>query len=326
MEIFLYLSLPGSKEFNIYEPSQDEDALEFTFSPFSKKQSFIQLKLRKVNGNNQKVQPREAPVNFESKSHDQYIQLLTDTINEINTHNLGKIVISRAESFTNRDGKEPYDVFKKLAETYPSACVYLFQHPDAGVWMGATPELLVKGGNGILETMSLAGTREVGNEGSFEDKEVLEQSLVTDYIMHRLEELRGIKDVSLEDRQKLKAGNLYHFLNRIEASYDADFDLAEFLKVFHPTPAVGGFPKQQAIDFINGNEGYSREYYTGYFGLKDKNSFHYFVNLRCMQWFDSIMLLYAGGGITSDSDPEKEWEETKAKMRTLLNVLQLEDK
>ncbi len=90
----------------------------------------------------------------------------------------------------------------------------------------------------------------------------------------------------------------------------------------HPTPAVAGYPKQKAIDFILENENYNREFYTGYFGFinKDKSS-KLFVNLRCMQIEKKKLSVYVGGGITKDSNPLNEWQETEDKSKTLLSVL-----
>ena len=91
----------------------------------------------------------------------------------------------------------------------------------------------------------------------------------------------------------------------------------------HPTPAVCGLPKNEAKVFILENEGYDREFYTGFFGeLNLKGSSNLFVNLRCMQVLKNQLALYIGGGITIDSIPEKEWEETIAKSEVMLKVLE----
>ena len=69
-------------------------------------------------------------------------------------------------------------------------------------------------------------------------------------------------------------------------------------------------------------EGYFRDFYTGYLGTVNMSEeSHIFVNLRCMQVLDNQAVLYAGGGITKHSKPQKEWEETEMKFKTLLQVL-----
>ena len=111
----------------------------------------------------------------------------------------------------------------------------------------------------------------------------------------------------------------------------------------HPTPAVCGFPKQVAKDFILENENYDRAFYTGFLGelnLKQsktrntnrrnvennayavvKTQSNFYVNLRCMQLQEAKALIYVGGGITKDSNPEKEWEETVNKTKTIGSIL-----
>ena len=120
-------------------------------------------------------------------------------------------------------------------------------------------------------------------------------------------------------------------------------NLYPVIEALHPTPAVCGFPKQKAKEFILQHENYNRQYYTGFLGelnLKqsrtrntnrrnvENNAYavvktysNFYVNLRCMQLKNETALVYVGGGITRDSDPEKEWEETVNKTKTIGNVL-----
>jgi isochorismate synthase len=93
------------------------------------------------------------------------------------------------------------------------------------------------------------------------------------------------------------------------------------LQLLHPTSAVCGMPKEPALQFILDNEKHSRAFYSGFLGpVNVASETHIFVNLRCMQIYTDKAVLYAGAGITADSDPQKEWEETELKCLTLLNV------
>ena len=81
-------------------------------------------------------------------------------------------------------------------------------------------------------------------------------------------------------------------------------------------------PKEAAAKFISENEAHARKYYSGFIGPVNNNQdTHLFVNLRCMEIFKGHAVLYAGAGITEDSNPEKEWLETEMKFNTLLNVI-----
>jgi isochorismate synthase len=81
-------------------------------------------------------------------------------------------------------------------------------------------------------------------------------------------------------------------------------------------------PLESSLKFLVENEGYNRELYSGYFGpVKIQDQTNLFVNLRCLQVHKNGIQLYAGAGVTADSDPQKEFEETEMKMATLLKVI-----
>jgi len=94
------------------------------------------------------------------------------------------------------------------------------------------------------------------------------------------------------------------------------------LHLLHPTSSVCGMPKFPALQFIVANEHLNREFYSGFLGpVNIKGNNQLYVNLRCMQILRTRVVMYAGAGITHDSDPEKEWDETALKCQTLLDVI-----
>jgi isochorismate synthase len=102
---------------------------------------------------------------------------------------------------------------------------------------------------------------------------------------------------------------------------------SRFLYLLHPTPAVCGLPKNEALSFILEHEIHNREFYSGFLGPvnmtsgRGRNSSSLYVNLRCMKLRENTAILYAGCGITVESEPEKEWQETELKANTLLSVI-----
>ena len=89
----------------------------------------------------------------------------------------------------------------------------------------------------------------------------------------------------------------------------------------HPTPALAGMPKKESIDCINKYESHNREYYGGYIGPFSCNEFDYKVNLRCIKFDNNKIQLFAGGGITSKSIAETEYQETESKSQTILSAI-----
>ncbi|MCK4992953.1 MAG: chorismate-binding protein, partial [Bacteroidales bacterium] len=98
--------------------------------------------------------------------------------------------------------------------------------------------------------------------------------------------------------------------------------LWDFVDAMHPTPAVAGQPKEDAINFIKQLEPHDRDYYTGFLGpMSTHGETDLFVNLRCMKVTPDYISLYVGGGITLESDPAEEWNETCLKALSLLKIM-----
>ncbi|SHJ69305.1 chorismate-binding protein [Pseudozobellia thermophila] len=269
-----------------------------------------------------------------------HLDLVRKGLSEIRSGVFDKVVLSR--SFSMPTEAEPLDLFKNLVEKYQNAFCYLWYHPKVGMWLGATPEILLNVRNRTFTTMSLAGTQVYRGDENPEwgEKELTEQKYVTDYI---LDALKGrVDDLKHARTETVRAGKLLHLRTKISGRLK-DSNLAEILSALHPTPAVCGLPKESTRKFIVSHEDYPREFYTGYLGelnfqveRKRNNRASnpevqvyksisrqttLFVNLRCLKLEGSEIKIYVGGGVTKESDPEKEWEETVSKSRTMLDIL-----
>lgn len=257
----------------------------------------------------------EAP-DFSAKSQSEYEKLIQNTIQTIQTTEIRKIVISRIKVVENQN----YSIlksFKNLVENHAGALVYLWHQPGHETWMGATPELLISQRGKEVNTVSLAGTK--SPEMEWTEKELDEQKIVTDYILDNLSVLENLK---VKGPETVSAGKFQHLKSYVSGEITDDFSIDSLLQKLHPTPAVCGLPKQDAFRFIIENEGYNREFYSGYVGIDSpRRTKEYFVNLRSGQFFRDKIWLYVGGGITADSIPEKEWKETELKSGTVLSSL-----
>lgn len=257
----------------------------------------------------------------------EFESLVQKGIDTILKGDLNKVVLSRKE-IVDLQEFDIITVFNKLIENYPAAFCYCWFHPKIGLWFGATPERLLKANRKKIYTMALAGTK-AGIDNSeviWENKEMIEQQIVTDFILDNLKDITT--EVSISSPYTLQAGNLLHIITDIEGVIDESSNLSQVVKVLHPTPAVCGLPKQLAKKFILENEGYFRGYYSGFLGElnckeseKHQTKSDLFVNLRCMQIVDKQAHLYIGCGITKDSIPEKEWLESVNKSYTMKRVL-----
>lgn len=238
-----------------------------------------------------------------------------------------KVVLSRKEIIDLPDF-DLVSVFKKLIYTYPDAFCYCWYHPKIGLWIGATPERLLKASKKKFFTMALAGTQNYEDtiDVAWEKKEMEEQQYVTDFILDNIKSLT--REVAISSPYTLKAGGVLHIKTDIEGKLNKDSNMKQVVSVLHPTPAVCGLPKESARNFILENEKYDREYYTGFLGeinkkefSKDTSKTDLYVNLRCMQITNKQAHLYVGCGITKDSIPENEWKESVNKSMTMKRVL-----
>lgn len=248
-----------------------------------------------------------------------HIWLVKKGIIAIEKKQFQKVVLARQEIIELSDF-ELVKTYMKLLKTYPESMVYVWFHPKVGLWLGATPETLVKIDKNRFETMSLAGTQVF--KGAMDvfwgEKEIEEQQLVTDYIVEKLVPIFG--EVSIGNLETVKAGSLLHLRTKITGNLKVS-DSEKLITCLHPTPAVCGFPKEMAKNFILANESCNREFYTGFLGELSADVTELFVNLRCMQVKDGNVIVYVGGGVTKDSDPKKEWQETVAKAKVMKKVL-----
>jgi isochorismate synthase len=253
--------------------------------------------------------------------------LVQKAINAIENGSFNKVVLSR-EEIIDLPNFEMVSLFEKLVNSYSTAFTYCWFHPEIGLWMGATPERLLKTNGNEFQTVALAGTQLFQNQEKiiWGNKEQVEQQFVTDYILKKIKNLTSEVEISLA--YTLKAGNLLHLKTDIRGLINENASLKQLVLLLHPTPAVCGIPISSAKDFIIENEGYDRNFYAGFLGEINKNEnseTDLFVNLRCMQIqskLDKIEAhLYIGCGITKDSNPKNEWQETVNKAMTMKNII-----
>ncbi|MDX1349325.1 MAG: chorismate-binding protein, partial [Putridiphycobacter sp.] len=130
----------------------------------------------------------------------------------------------------------------------------------------------------------------------------------------------GVINIEKTGPYTFDTGALFHLKTDFKGSiiYDNQIGL---IKKLHPTPATCGTPQAVTFNYVINAEPHKRSIYCGFLGPITENQSHLFVNLRCMQILNDRAYLYVGGGITGDSEPEKEWDETINKSKTLASFL-----
>ena len=309
---------------------KDFDESGFVFAPFNgneivlipENDSEILIEVCKRN-------PSQFILEFNDLQSDEdekiiFENLVDKGIDAIRNGALEKVVLSRSES-VDVPNFDLIAVFERLLNQYPSAFAYCFFHPEIGLWLGAFSERLLKMDSRQFQTMAVAGTQLFQQNAIWGNKEKAEQQFVTDFIVNALHDKTS--GLTVSEPYTLTAGNLMHIKTDIKGTLNTNFGLSEIIQILHPTPAVCGFPKDSALNFILSNEGYDRKYYSGFLGefnkdfANDSETTDLYVNLRCFEVKDNMAVLFIGGGVTKDSIPEKEWLETVNKTYTMKRIL-----
>jgi isochorismate synthase len=310
---FVFNSFDGSQ--NVLIPENKSEKISFALD--KKNASFSELESKIANENDKN--------NFEN--------LVAMGIKAIKNNQFQKVVLSRKETI-NLVNFDLLNAFQNLVYLYPSSFAYCFFHPKVGIWLGATPEQLLQSEGKKFRTIALAGTQKDNgtNKVIWKTKEQEEQRFVTDYIIAKLQNVAS--EVLVSEPYSIKAGTIWHIRTDISGVLNSDSSLQKIITVLHPTPAVCGLPTAKARTFIEENENYDRSFYTGFLGelssgISESKNTDLFVNLRCMELERNAKQefvkahLYMGCGITKDSIPEKEWDESVNKSMTMRRILDL---
>lgn len=253
---------------------------------------------------------------------DNYMDDLKKYLLEFEGGTLQKAIYSRVRNENLDQSLNISQFFKDLSHKYPKAFTYVVNIPGDGMWIGASPELLLSYSDGRAKTVALAGTLKINRNipaPEWTRKEIDEHRLVEKHIMKLCDDMN--LDYEKSAVRSSSTGKVYHLKSDFSIKITPD-EIINFLSDLHPTPAISGLPQKESLDLIYKVEKHQRSYYCGFLGwVEDIDNFKLFINLRCLKLQGRQYSLFAGGGITPDSDIKKEWDETEIKMATLTDLL-----
>ncbi len=269
----------------------------------------------------------------QSSEKEHFLRLVAKGIQAIEAGSLEKIVAARTKLIPIPAEFDLGKTLAKLLSRYPHSFVNFFHLPGIGTWIGASPEILIETKGDYFHTMSLAGTQPAQGDNplksaAWTQKEIEEQALVSRYIVDCFKTIR-LREYEEHGPKTVLAGNLLHLRSdfRVNMQSTGFSNLGSvMLGLLHPTSAVCGMPRKEALTFLRKEEGWDRNFYAGFLGpvgIEDETSIY--VNLRTASLHQTHALLYAGAGVTEDSVPEKEWEETELKCEIIGKFIQNPD-
>ncbi|MCR4337640.1 MAG: isochorismate synthase [Candidatus Omnitrophica bacterium] len=242
--------------------------------------------------------------------------------------NFKKVVLARRSRICFDENPDPFDLMKAL-QIHAGSCFHFLFQKEGATFLGASPERLYRREKDNLFTEAIAGTRPRG-ETPQQDKQLIEnlkkaqkdlyeQKLVADMIQQNLQECcTKIEKEKLASVLSLQTG--HHLISRFEGRLKQNTHDQELLRRLHPTPAVAGWPKSQALEIIRSMEPFSRGWYAGPIGYLGQESSEFAVAIRSGLLYKNELYLYAGAGIVPGSDPQGEWDEVEQKLRLFLNL------
>lgn len=264
--------------------------------------------------------PRLLPSRPEPLAERAWIARVNGALRDISAGSIDKIVLSRSRKFEASGPFLPAGILTQLIEQQPTGLIYAYGNGQQ-MFLGATPERLVRLQGRKVDVDALAGTAWPGSLALSESKNRHEQSLVVHAICAALSSLCDAAP-SVGPIEEHMAGRLAHWRNRISAEVNTETSLFDLVRTLHPTPAVGGFPSAAAQSWLAAHGEARSGWYSGGLGiLTPDGDGEFSVALRSALIDGNMAELQAGAGIVAGSDPQHELAETEAKLGTLLAAL-----
>ena len=259
-----------------------------------------------------------------------YEEAVRRAVERIRRGQLEKVVLAREVRVHAPAEIDPAPVFDALRAVFPACYCYCVGTPELA-FVGASPELLLRRDGARAQTVALAGSARrsadpavdahLGEQLVQSAKNRVEHSIVARRIESTLDPV-SVWVATAEEPVLVQVHNVQHLATPIRAQLAEPVAAVELVGLLHPTPAVGGEPRDVAQPLIPALEGLDRGWYAGAIGWTDlAEDGEFCVALRCALLRGSVAHLYAGCGIVADSDPAEELAETEVKLQALLPLL-----
>ena len=256
-------------------------------------------------------------------------RMLAEATGRINAGELQKIVLARAAELRFAERVKLLPVLRHLADHYANCYRFLFEPRPSYAFYGASPELLASVRGPRLQTMALAGSigrgrndaadRALGQDLLNNPKERLEHDIVLQKMRQRLTPLA--RSVSVSPTRLLKLSNIQHLSTDIDAELCSEMGALPIVEALHPTPALGGDPREKAVQLIRALEPIPRGWYGAPVGWIDAQlDGEFAVAIRSAVAQESRAWIYAGAGIVAGSQADSEWAESELKFRPMLDA------
>tara|TARA_B100002051_G_scaffold173597_1_gene164180 strand:- start:248 stop:1654 length:1407 start_codon:yes stop_codon:yes gene_type:complete len=288
------------------------------------------LKYERLQGELPSIASRRSPTQLTSGNPDlwkqRYSRAVERGIELVKGGELHKLVLAVRHTIDLDDRFNPLPLLQRLRRQQAGSCRFLWQRKADDVFFGASPERLLSLRGGWLRSDALAGTAGEGDDGNQllrSDKDRREHELVVDTLTNQLRQM-GLTPCRRRQPQLARHGQLTHLHTPITAEVQGKpvLSLAEQL---HPTPAVAGLPRREAMAWLRTLEPFERGCYAAPIGWIDSaGDAELRVAIRCGHARGNHLDLTAGAGLVRGSIAEREREEVELKLAVLTDQLKLQ--
>lgn len=269
-----------------------------------------------------------SPAYTHTPNQEQWQQWIQDIVAPEHLAETPKVVLSRRSALTFRDSVNPWDLLAKWQQVAPSCFHIGFQFSADSCFIANSPERLYRRENNQLFSEALAGSisgtgdptidAELAETLLHDTKNREENHLVEIDILDHLEGL--VSEVTVSDPKILSLKYIQHIKREIQATLHKQITDWDILQRIHPTPAVGGRPREHAMQKIRELEFHQRGWYAGACGFISEDVSEFTVSIRSGLWYRQQLYLYVGAGILAGSDADTEWRELDTKLHSLLKA------
>lgn len=267
----------------------------------------------------------------EHGTEETYCNIVQRAVDRIVAGEFEKIVLARAKDLVADTAMNPMQTLHGLRQRFSECFSFSLANGHGQSFIGASPERLVRGYGGMLTTEALAGSTGRGKEEDEDaqlglalldsEKDRHEHQLVLDSILRRLKPL-GLQLEYAPTPSLRRLANVQHLHTPIKTALPVGVRLLDVIARLHPTPAVGGVPRESALAGIRSLETFPRGLYAGAIGWIDsRGNGEFFVGLRSALIDGPRARMYAGAGIVAASKPAQELAETELKFQAMKAAL-----
>lgn len=243
----------------------------------------------------------------------EWIEQIKQALQAIRASELDKVVLAKRVEMQCANPIDPFALFSALRK--PGQTNFFLQPHPKTAFLGSSPERLYKREGRIIECDAMAGTRPLSyaKELLESEKDLREFRIVQERVVEAIRPLCR-SEVEISPLSIVYTPTVSHLHAKIRAELKEGIDDRTLLDALHPTPAVGGWPKKNAADWLAVHEPFARGLYSAPIGYFSEAAAEFTVAIRSCLITDSKAYLYAGTGIVEGSDPDLEWEESEQKL------------